>query len=289
MKINKVLALLLGGMVCANCLAIDITPGDLVPSPAGISFFQLSVQQVERNGFYKNGDLRLKNPSLIIEQLFFKYGIYSEIGTMPSYAHIEIPYTSIESSDHPIATPEKVNGVGDVNLAFGIWPYADREQHRYLAFGGYLVLPTGSYDSNRLYNAGANRYSVDFQVAYQMAIMPNLAWLTAIDAMWFTDNKDFGRQHLTQHSAPFYTVQTGLRYFLNENISLSALWVDSVGAESTIDGVKKEDRLDIQRYQIGTHARFDNNILSLLYGAELQTENGLLQTKRWVLRGSHIF
>ncbi|MFP2926543.1 transporter [Pyxidicoccus sp. 3LG] len=84
-------------------------------------------------------------------------------------------------------TALRASGVGDVTyiptVGYGIVQNAELNTHTWFAFTPYVTLPTGSYDSDRFLNIGANRWTVRpqlvvgqrFMKAFTIEAMANMA------------------------------------------------------------------------------------------------------------------
>lgn len=250
----------LSSSVVTDVWSVDLTPGEITPLPEGTNFFQLSFLETWRKGSYKEGRLVNKSTQLEAQQWLLRYGRFDTFRGVPIYSHIELPFLSIDAQNG-FNDQAPVRGLGDISVAVGFWPYADFKNHKYWAFGGYLVFPTGNYKSNNLYNPGSNRYSATLQTAYQANLAPNLIWISAIDSMFFTKNNEFGPQNLAFEQKPFITVQTGFRFLLNKTLAFSASLIKTEGGAYRINEYEWSKPNDIRRYQLGIYQFFRKTAL----------------------------
>jgi hypothetical protein len=268
--------------------AIDLNPGDLRPLKPGVNLIMLSYQQSDRSDRYSQGEKQAGNPEIQAAQMQIRLGHAFAIAEHPAifYAQTPIGYT------HPEADLSAANGdsgIGDTTFLLGMWPYANHESKRYFAVGGYLTVPTGSYVAERSFNVGQNRYNAALQIGYQTPLLEALNGVAAFDAVWFADNDAYGATHKNLEQKLLYTSQLGLQYMLTPSYSISATYFYTVGGETSLDGVSRNDITRLQRYQLTGQANFSFGRISLLYGGDLKTENGYIEDSRWLLRYTKLF
>jgi hypothetical protein len=106
--------------------------------------------------------------------------------------------------------------------------------------------PWGQYDSDRLLNLGTNRWSLEPELGLSRALGK---WIVegAVAVTAFTDNHDFfGGQKL--ELAPIYSAQGHVVYNFGRGIWTAIDATYYTGGESTVEGVKKDNRLDNWRF-----------------------------------------
>ena len=110
-----------------------------------------------------------------------------------------------------------------------------------LIFGGSLQIlaPLGQYDSTRIVNLGANRWTIKPELGISKALGPVILELSAAAAI-FTDNNDFNNGHVKSQE-PIYSFQGHIVYTFRKGIwaALDATWF--TGGQSTTDGVEGKD------------------------------------------------
>jgi hypothetical protein len=148
----------------------------------------------------------------------------------------------------------KRSGLSDSALRFainlyGAPPLKGKEFEAYRAkvdvetiFGTALVvnLPTGDYMEDKLINLGKNR----FTFRPQLGVVHNRGKLSMelTGAVWlYTDNDDFFNGNKLEQD-PYYTIQTHLIYTFRPGLWTAASAGYGYGGESTVSGVKKNDR-----------------------------------------------
>jgi hypothetical protein len=210
-----------------------------------------------------------------------------EVAEHPAIFYIQTPMGYV----HPdlVSKPEGDAGMGDTSMLLAFWPYANRETETYLAIGAYLTLPTGSYDNKRSFNVGQNRYSSALQLGLQTALSKQLHWMAALDAVKFGDNNEFGVQRKTLEQNALYTAQAGLRYDLNATYSIGATYFYTVGGETIVNGINRDDVTRLNRYQLSGILNSSFGRITLQYGRDIDTENGYIEDSRWILRYTKLF
>jgi hypothetical protein len=269
-------------------LAIDLAPGDVQAPQPGLRMFQFSYRDSQREDYYVRGrklpgDLRAN-----ATEVQLRFGAAFEMANKPAFVYVQVPYGYIDPKGALSALPTET-GAGDTTLLLSIWPYANHETKTYFGVAGYLTLPTGSYNRNLTFNMGANRYSSALQAGFQTSLGSRVTWMTAVDTLWSSKNKDFGPRGNTQETDALYSAQTGLSYALTPQYSVAATYFYNAGGENRINGRYQDDAIRAQRYQVAGIMHLPQGRVTLQYGADFRTENGLLEKARWIMRYTHFF
>ena len=278
-------------MVINPVLAIDLVPGDIVAPKPGAKQLLLSYLSSDRNDLYKN-NVVTSGLGIKSEQMQIRTAWTFEVDKYPAAITLQLAGGSLQPTGSLSNIRSGSSGLGDTTLLFALWPYADRDKGEYLALGTYLTLPTGEYQSTPNFNLGANRYSYAFQLGYQRALSSSLQWMSAIDAVQFGSNDDY-RAPLPLALAPprttldqktLYSLQTGVRYTINDAYSISAMYFHTVGGEEMINGRDQHNRTDLHRYQLSGSTQLPVGRLILQYGGDIKTQNGFYETSRVIVR-----
>lgn len=267
--------------------AIDLQPGEVSAPKPGYNLVQISYQNSERGDKYLQGDKLPGSPQISASQLQMRLGRTFEVVDHPAIFYIQTPMGYV----HPdlASKPEGDSGMGDTSMLLAFWPYANAETETYLAVGAYLTLPTGSYDHNRSFNVGQNRYNSALQIGLQSALSKQLSWMAALDAVKFGDNDEFGAQSKTLEKNALYTAQVGLRYNLNATYSLGAAYFYTAGGETSLNGISRDDVTRLNRYQVSGILNTRVGRITMQYGGDIDTENGYIEDHRWILRYTKLF
>lgn len=285
-KIKKLLLAFLTATACQSSHAIDLQPFDIVAPKSGFSSAQLSYQYSERKDFYSHGKVTTGLPAINSSIYALRVGRSFELAQLPAYFYVQLPFGSI----HPQGLSSD-SGLGDTSMALAVWPYASRETQTYFGIAAYLTLPTGSYDANRAFSLGENRYKTALQVGYEMPLASRLAGMAVFDAVWFGDNTDaplpYKAQKLEQDT--LYTAQLGLRYDFNPQYSLAGNYYYVVGGETSYNGVDQGNITQLQRFQVSGVGTYSFGRITVQYGRDLKTENGYFEDNRLTLRYTMLF
>ena len=266
-----------------SALAIDLQPGDATPPPPGLRSVQLSYLNAERVG--------ASNARIDQTQVQFRYTQSFELNKQAALFYLHTG-TGRNDPSGALAPYAADNGMIDTTLVFAYWPYVDRSSHTFAAVAGYLIIPTGSYSSDRAINMGENRYRWAGQIAYQTRIAPSLNWMTAFDTLWFGKN-DTSRSLTNQLGAleqkALYSAQTGLLHHVNNTYSIAAAYFYTEGGETIFNGNARNDSIKSHRYQLSAIGRYSFGRLTLQYGQDIDNNAALEDRHRIFLRYTKLF
>ena len=178
--IDNFLLVLLSTAAIQNVFAIDLQPGDVIAPKPGFNSMQVSYQYSEKNDYYLHGEKVAAYPQISSSIYALRLGRSFELAQLPAYFYAQLPFGAV----HPQGGFSSDSGLGDTSMALAVWPYANRETKTYFGVAGYLVAPTGSYDSKQVFNMGENRYKTALQVGYDVPVADKLAFMAAFDAVW---------------------------------------------------------------------------------------------------------
>ena len=300
MKNYKILQYFFSLILLANtAYAIDLQPGEIAAPPrAGIKLAQYSYQYSQRGDFYRSGDKAYRDSEMKTSSYTLRLGSTFEIANMPAVWYVQ---SDIRNMQVDFVTPKTtaakaagmdVNGdVGgsDTSLLFAVWPYADRVAKKYLGLAAYLIVPTGAYSHDRLFNVGENRYKTALQVGYQTQLTDPLSLMVAFDGVFFGDNDRYTALDYKLKQDHLYTLQTGLKYNLNQRYSVGLAYFHSFGGETQINSVEQNDRVSLQRYQVTAQGDFNFGRLTMHYGSDIKTQSGMVEDHRLIMRYTSFF
>ena len=272
--------------------AIDLQPNDIVAPLPGKSHAMISYLNTESGTFYKNGSAvstkPFGSPDIGTQSAIARISTSYAVKELPAISYIQIPYGTIKPQGSLAAYPAST-GLGDLTLATAIWPYADREKKQYFGIAGYLTAPTGSYNSQQLFNASENRYRSDIQMGYQQPIIENLDGMIAVDTMWFGGNSQcaascFSTNNTSLNQKPLTTTQLGPIYKINQNYTLGASYFYVAGGATTVGNTYQNNVVNTQRFLLSALAYYPFGRISLQYGRDMEIKNGFAETRRLIVR-----
>ena len=279
----KLLYVITLAMMSNITFAIDLQPGE-IKAPAGtFNAAQMSYVYVEKGDKYTHGSKTSSTSNIKQNAFLLRLSHAFEINQIPAIVYAASTINHLENRDIPNAANTNSNGIGDTTLVFALWPYVDRAKEEYLGLATYLTLPTGEYDKNSAVNIGSNVYQTAFQAGYQRKLIDNVNWMSALDVVLASDNKQFlGNNKLEKD--PLYNFQTGLQYVFNPTYSASVGYFYTVGGESTLNSIDQGNINKIHRYQLTGQGIYNFGRLMLQYGSEFANENSYIEDHRLIAR-----
>lgn len=242
---------------------MDLQPNDIVAPPPG-------------------------NPIVNADTGIIRYARTYALAGLPALSFVQVSGGSTSPSGALSSMPSS-SGIGDTSFATVIWPYANRETRTYLGLAAYLNVPTGAYSNQQSINLGANRFSEVLQVAFQTPLLNNLDLAVAFDTQWFGTNGQYGPNNAQLTQKPLYTTQVEPIFKINQTFTVAASYLYVQGAQSSVNGMQNNDTTQTQRYLLSAVAYIPHGRLTLQYGRDLKTADGLQESQRINLRYSFSF
>ena len=279
----KLLYVITLAMMSNISFAIDLQPGEIKAPVGTFNAAQMSYVYVEKGDKYTHGSKTSSTSNIKQNAFLLRLSHAFEINQIPAIVYAASSINHLENRDVPNAANTNSNGIGDTTLVFALWPYVDRAKEEYLGLATYLTLPTGEYDKNSAVNIGSNVYQTAFQAGYQRKLIDNVNWMSALDVVLASDNKQFlGNNKLEKD--PLYNFQTGLQYVFNPTYSASVGYFYTVGGESTLNSIDQGNINKIHRYQLTGQGIYNFGRLMLQYGSEFANENSYIEDHRLIAR-----
>lgn len=279
---------LLALLQSAQASAIDLQPGECRAPKPGTNVLLLTYLQSERGDRYSSGSVQPGNSRISSTQSLVRLGRSFELAEKPAFFYVQGGVGDVKPGGS-LAAAQGDSGMVDTAFALAVWPYANRETQTYFGVAAYLIAPTGSYSRDRSFNMGENRYRTALQTGFQLALTKQLNWMGAFDATWFEKNSDFRPTRDTLEQKALYAGQTSLQYELSPAYSMAASYFYTVGGETSVNGLNRNDVTRLQRYLLTGAANLPIGRITLQYGGDLKTENGYFEDKRWILRYTKLF
>jgi Putative MetA-pathway of phenol degradation len=249
-------ALLIAG-ASSDVSAQELEPRAYSPSPSGVNFLGLGYLRsaggvaVDPSLPLDNVDAEVNAASLSYLRTFGLFGRSASIGFVLPYSRADVSGDVFEQQRSVTRT-----GWADPRLRLAVnlfgGPALDREEFAArepsTAVGASLmvVAPLGKYDSDRLINLGSNRWAIKSEIGVYQPLGP---WsLELYGGVWFyTDNDDFFGG-VRREQEPIATLQAHVGYTFRPGLWLAADATYYAGGQSTINGVRKEDRQENTRF-----------------------------------------
>ncbi|WP_431299433.1 transporter [Tabrizicola sp. BL-A-41-H6] len=214
----------------------------------------------------------IRGTSGTVDVAYLQYVRTFELAGQQAAAFVFVPYGDVNGSLRlgaspifPDAITGSSTGVGDIILGatFGLVGAPNLSLQDYVQFkpefaSGILVkltLPTGEYDSEKLFNLGTNRASLQvaglFSQSFGTSFLdPRLTTIEVIPAVTFYgDNSDpFRNDNLSQK--PLFSLEAHLTHNVSRAVWLSADMYAINGGETETDGVANGN----SKYSLGLGA-----------------------------------
>lgn len=280
-------------LACANPgWAIDLQPNDIIAPLPGKNYVSVSYLNTDNDTYYKNGSVisskPFTSPVITGQAAQLRLSTTYAIADLPAGSYVQLPYGTLKPSGS-LSSYSSDTGVGDLAFMTAIWPYSDRQARRYLGVAGYLIAPTGSYNSQQAFNVGENRWKADLQMGYQQPIMGTLDGMIAIDTMWFGTNNQcaaacFTNRTTTLNQKPLTTTQLGPILKIDQTYTVGASYFYVAGGATTIGNAYQNNTVNTQRYLLSAVAYYPIGRITLQYGRDMEIKNGFFESRRLALR-----
>ena len=263
--------------------AVDVIPGNAVAPRPDRNAVMVTALNLKTGKAYVDGRKQTADTKVTTNALLVRYVRTFAIQEHSAAFYVQPSFSEVEPSGI-LRRNEKATGIGDTSLAFAYWPYADKTNGRYLAVAGYAVLPTGKYDSRKLANNSANRYSGALQIGYHTRIVEHLDAMLVGDVQWYGDNGDYRLTHQHLEQDAMVSGQATLMFKPVNGVMLAASYFIQRGGATRLDGATNTGDVNAQRYQFALRADIGPGNLILQYGGDLKRANGARETHRALMR-----
>jgi hypothetical protein len=236
--------------------AQELEPRAYSPSPVGMNFAGLAYSY-SSGGVATDATLPLDNVEVTLRSAILSYVRTFDLFGRTASGGVSLPYTWGQASGEVFETHRVAqrSGTADARLRLTVnllgGPALDRAQfaaqQRSTQVGASLtvVAPTGEYDSRQLVNLGSNRWSVKPEIGVYQPL-GHWSLECAAGAWFFGDNDDFyGGQRREQD--PVGSLQGHVGYTFRPRLWAAVDYTYYWGGESTLDGVRKNDRISSSR------------------------------------------
>ncbi|MDR3556161.1 MAG: transporter [Syntrophobacteraceae bacterium] len=244
----------------------DIEPRAYSNAPVGVNFLIVGYAHTQ-GGLSLDPSLPVTNAKIDTSSTVLAYVRVLDLWGDSAKFQVILPYMWLSGSANynGQAVKRVVDGFSDarfrlsVNLygapALTLKEFAGYEQDLIIGASLSASVPSGQYDSARLVNIGANRWSFTPEAGVSKALGP---WTleAAIDATLYTDNNDFFDGN-TRSQAPLYLTEGHVIYNFSRGVWASIDATYFMGGRSTIDGIQIDDRQE--NWRVGGSLAFPVN------------------------------
>ncbi|WP_407316101.1 transporter [Pseudomonas sp. nanlin1] len=269
--------------------ALEISPGDYEPLPAGTHAWLLYYQHAQSSAFYRDGqrssDFRLRSDVSLLRYIH-SIALGDKTVIEPQFI---LPYGHLHAGGDASGLGQ-TTGSGDLILGAPIkWSLATANADVF-SLGPYVYLPTGSYQRDDSLNLGENRWRLLLQAAYIHHFNERWALDSAADVSWFSRNDDFGAGGTAQKQQARYEYQAYLRYSMLPGTQVGLGGGHIHGARSSVDGTRQDDALSSTYVRLSlTHWLTPSVQVQAVLGRDLDVEQGFKENARLNLRLAKLF
>lgn len=273
--------------------AIDLQPNDIVAPPPEKNFVTISYLNTENSTAFTNGSAKIRptiyaSPVIDTQLAVLRGARTYTLGELPAVSYVQLPYGTVRPAGS-LSNLSSDTGIGDLTIATAIWPYHNKATRTYLGLAGYLISPTGSYSSQRMFNLSENRFRTDLQLGFQTPITDAIDGMIAVDTMWFGGNSQCARAcGLTANGAltqkPLTTTQLGPIYRVNQIFTIGASYFYVAGGATSINNNYMNNVVNTQRFLLSSQMHTPIGRISLQYGRDTEVKNGFIQNRLLALR-----
>ncbi len=277
-------------LAAGSLWAIDLGPDDLIVPKPGMRYVQMGLTHAVREDFKVKGAVTRPGIGMRSAVGHLRYGQTFEWAGQPAVGYAQVAHGEIRPTGWPASvTPER--STGDLSLFLGRWLLADRLAGRYAAVGGYLVLPTGSYELEKTIgfnrNLGENRVRAALQVGYHQPLSSTWGWMTAADVLWSARNDSIYNAlgvRGTLDQAPIYSLQTAFGRPITEHLRLGLSYFYTQGGETRFNGEGLGNALRVHRGMLTLTTHGLGGRWMLHVGRDIRTDTGFIEKERIILR-----
>jgi hypothetical protein len=184
-----------------------------------------------------------------------------------------LPFGRTEASSDVLRLDAESSGVGDGLIVFGLLPIL-RERYQF-GLSGWLILPTGEYDSKQVVNQGMNVWSARIEGNWTWRPRPGWTLEVTSGLRWFEDNRDFGPASATLERAPRGLFETHLTRQVRPGRFLSLDYFYHWGSETTVNGIERDDAWDDHALQVTAQWKLKSpRVVTFWYRNDFVVRNG---------------
>ena len=284
----RLIALSLLAFSCVGHAAVnDIFPTDFVALPNSMTNVTVYGVSHRSEGPYRNGTLQMPG-EVNLNAFAMRIARQFPVGDEGKYAAGPVAVLSYGdlSPDRRVtnALGSGATGMGDLRLGGAFWFHIDRTNREYGAIAMSVSLPTGGYDSSKVFNAGENRLKYVLSAGWMQQLGKRWVMDLSPEVAFYGDNNEYlGNRRLSQSVS--YALTGYLRYRLTPTLQLMGGGQINRGGATTLNGAAlygapNNDRLYAGVLLLtGQHAN-----LQLRYARDLSVDNGFRSTGDIALR-----
>lgn len=270
----------------------DIYPTDYVANKPGDIVTTLYLTEADTDEVFRHGSKILDESSELSLQAL-RLGYTTEFwGYTTTFTTVGLhAKTTMEGSVLESLYPKSTSGYGDLRLGMTTWLINDPQNMRYFAITPMISLPVGTYDANRAFNIGENRYKATLSLGYVDRFWDGkygeLFAELSPEIAYFGDNDNAQGRTIEQKTA--YALSGYLRYRPIPITGIFAGYQINRGGETSINGIPQNDVPNNERWMVGGALFAFGTQIILRYAQDRKTDNGFKTANHTTLRLQWIF
>jgi hypothetical protein len=243
------------------CRAIDYQPFDWAPAPRGTSIV-LGYYQFATHGQLTNTIAGTVDDShfdshtgigryLYFDELFGRLFVFDLI----------VPFGVLDDGRIGGSPAGSAAGFGDPTASVGVWLLNQPEHGRYLSAAGFLSVPIGSYEGQKSFNLGQNRWQHDLQVDFMQSLFEKFTIDVSGVWTWYGENTDAGPAHQLLAQDSSWSAYAWVSYDVTQVVRramptagrslLSAGYAGTFGGAMKLDGVLNGSKTEEHQLRFG--------------------------------------
>lgn len=245
-------------------LGVSSDPGDYKALPVGTNLAVGYYQYLEADKVYNNGNQITDNLDLSMHIGMLRYVRFVEVAGITMNPQIVLPMAT-----QKIDQEDRVTGLGDILIGGVAWPYQNKEKGQYLAFGGFLSIPTGS-DAVKGLSVSNDRYQYNLQGGYLHQVTPKFS-VEGIAQAEFYSNKKYNDLKKDM----FYQTDLSAIYYIDEKTNIAATWRYTDGGKEKIEDVTLTESENKHMFILSAAKSLKPNLqLMLQWRQDVKVEDG---------------
>lgn len=220
-------------------------------TPVGTNQLELSYAYVRADASL-DGSLVIVGAKLHLNQGIIDYTRYFGAFRRLMWVEAGVPVARVDGSVSGTAISGATSGLGDSSYqvgilamggpALGVSEFEHYEPTTTLGLSLTITAPTGAYDSNKILNLGADRWSFKPEFALRYPFGPEKKWQLDgyANIYFFTDNTSFhGKEVLRQE--PLAGLEGHVSYSFNDSVWLALDTRYAFRGSTSVDGVDQDN------------------------------------------------
>lgn len=219
----------------ASAQLLSDPKGDIM-APDGTKIYLFYYRHISASDTYKYGKY-VAASDYTFDTAWFRYAHYGKLGPVSYLANVIVPWGQKQQT--VTAGRQTSSGLGDVLLAFGVWPViTERFQ---FAFNYTVGVPTGDYRHEKSVNMGANMWQNQPELIAVWFVVPKRLTLEVNSAInYVSTNTDYTVASKSLARTPLYITSGHLTLDLTPKSFISASGYYQRGGQLAVDGATQE-------------------------------------------------